>query len=159
MNSLLLGQDTTKYSLKKIIFLSTQTVIYLFSGKNLITLRISMFDHVSASPAILQLMLGQYDWYETRSSVRERKQCSTCSDMSGNLNEIRNITHVRGFVTLFIESSSYILNRRTRGSFTFRPLYCSRQAEPSVLVGPTGIWAGPRSDLNSVAKWKFRCCP
>jgi hypothetical protein len=32
-----------------------------------------MFDHVSASPAILQLMLRQYDWYEARSSVRERK--------------------------------------------------------------------------------------
>jgi hypothetical protein len=48
-----------------------------FSRRNLITLRTSMSDHVSASPAILQLMLGQYDWYEARSSVPERKQCST----------------------------------------------------------------------------------
>jgi hypothetical protein len=64
-----------------------------------------MFDNVSASPAILQLMLGQY---EERSSVHERKQCSTCSDVAGNLNEIRNITHVRGLVTLFIESPSYM---------------------------------------------------
>jgi hypothetical protein len=62
-----------------------------------------MFDHVSASPAILQLMLGQYDRYEARSSVREMKQCSTCYDLAGNLNEIRNITHMRGLVTLFIE--------------------------------------------------------
>jgi hypothetical protein len=35
-----------------------------FSRRNVITPRTSMFDHVSASPAILQLMLGQYDWYE-----------------------------------------------------------------------------------------------
>jgi hypothetical protein len=67
-----------------------------------------MFDHVSASPALLQLMLGQYDWYEARSSVRERKQWAICSDLAGNLNEIRNITHLRGLVTLFIESSSYM---------------------------------------------------
>jgi hypothetical protein len=80
-----------------------------FSRRNLITLRTSMFYHVSASPAILQLMLGQYDWYEAGSSVRERKQCSTCSDLTENLNEIRNITHVRGLVTLFIESPSYYL--------------------------------------------------
>jgi hypothetical protein len=80
----------------------------LFSHRNLITLRTSMFDYVSASPTILQLMLGQYDWYEAQSSVCERKQCSTCSDLAGNLNEIRNITHMRGLVTLFIESPSYI---------------------------------------------------
>jgi hypothetical protein len=78
-----------------------------FSRRNLITLRTSMFDHVFASPAILQLMLGQYDWYEARSSVRERKQCSTCSNLAGNLKEIRNITHVRGLVTIFIELPSY----------------------------------------------------
>jgi hypothetical protein len=59
------------------------------------------------APTILQLMLRQYDWYEAQSSVRERKQCSTCCDLAGNLNEIRNITHVRGLVTLFIESPSY----------------------------------------------------
>jgi hypothetical protein len=79
-----------------------------FSHRNLITLCTSMFDDVSASPAILQLMFGQYDCYEARSSVRERKQCSTCSDLAGNLKEIRNFTHVRGLVTLFIESPSYI---------------------------------------------------
>jgi hypothetical protein len=62
-----------------------------FSRRNLITLRTSMFDHVSVSPAILQPMLGQYDWYEAWSSVCEREQCSTCSDLAGNLNEIRNI--------------------------------------------------------------------
>jgi hypothetical protein len=78
-----------------------------FSRRNLIILRTSMFDHVSASPAILQLMLGQYDWYEVRFSVRERKQCSTCSDLAGNLNEIRNIKQVRGLVTSFIESPYY----------------------------------------------------
>jgi hypothetical protein len=84
-----------------------------FSRRNLITLLNSMFGHVSARPAILQLMLGQYDWYEARSSVRERKQCSNCSDLARNLNEIRNITQRRGFVTLFIESPSYcvFLNR------------------------------------------------
>jgi hypothetical protein len=65
-----------------------------FSRRNLLTLRTSMFDHISASPAILQLMLGQSDWYEARSSVRERKQCSTCSDLAGNLNEIRNTWEV-----------------------------------------------------------------
>jgi hypothetical protein len=72
-----------------------------FSRRNLITLRTSMFDHVSASPAILHLMLGQYGWYEARSSVRERKQCSTCYDLAGNLNEIRNITQVRGRIMIF----------------------------------------------------------
>jgi hypothetical protein len=30
----------------------------------------------------------------------------SCSDLAGNLNEIRNITHVRGLVTLFIELPS-----------------------------------------------------
>jgi hypothetical protein len=79
-----------------------------FSRRNLITLLTSMFDHISASPAILQLMLGQYDLYEALSSVRERKECSTCSDLARSLNEIRNITQVRGLVTLFIESPSYI---------------------------------------------------
>jgi hypothetical protein len=53
-------------------------------------------------------MLGQYDWYEAQSSVCERKQCSTCSDLPGNLNEIRNITHVEGLGTLFIESHLYL---------------------------------------------------
>jgi hypothetical protein len=72
-----------------------------FSHRNLITLRTSMFRHVSAGPSILQLMLGQYDWYEAWSSVRGRKQCSTCSDLAGNLNEIRNITHVRGRYLLY----------------------------------------------------------
>jgi hypothetical protein len=80
-----------------------------FSHTHLITLRTSMFDHVSASPATLQLMLGQYVWYEVWSSVCERKQCSTCSDLAGNLNEIRKITHVRGLVTLFIELPSYVM--------------------------------------------------
>jgi hypothetical protein len=32
-----------------------------FSCRNLITLHTSMCDHVSASPVILQLMMGQYD--------------------------------------------------------------------------------------------------
>jgi hypothetical protein len=68
-----------------------------------------MFNHVSANPAILQLMLGQYDRYEARSSVLERKQFSTYSVLAGSLNEIRNITHVRGLVTLFIEPPSYNL--------------------------------------------------
>jgi hypothetical protein len=33
-----------------------------FSRRNLVTLHTSIFDHVSTSPAILQLMFGQYDW-------------------------------------------------------------------------------------------------
>jgi hypothetical protein len=77
-----------------------------FSRRNLITLCTLMFDHVSSSPAILQLM-GQYDWYEAWYSIHGRKQCSACSDLAANLNEIRNITHVRGLVTLFIESPLY----------------------------------------------------
>jgi hypothetical protein len=78
-----------------------------FWCRNLITLRTSMFDHVSAIPAILQLMLGQYDWYEAWSNGREGKQWSTCSGPAGNYNEIGNITHVRGLVTLLIEWHSY----------------------------------------------------
>jgi hypothetical protein len=42
-----------------------------------------------------------------RSSVRERQQCFTCSHLEGNFNEIRNITHVRGLVTLYIELLFY----------------------------------------------------